>query len=60
MPCLECTVVNIEAGAINCESCEVIKTYFNCGYPHDAIVELLENDGIHLSLSMLKRHLKWL
>ena len=26
--------VDIEAGAINCESCEVIKTYSNCGYPY--------------------------
>ena len=58
MPCLGCTAVDIEAGAINCESCEVIKTYFNRGYPYDAIVELLENDGIHLSLSTLKRRLK--
>ena len=58
MPCLGCTAVAIEAGAINCESCEVIKTYFNRGYPYDAIVKLLENDGIHLSLSMLKRRFK--
>ena len=58
MPCLGCTAVDIQASAINCEICEVVKTYFNRSYPYDAIVELLENDGIHLSLSTLKRRLK--
>ena len=58
MPCSGCTAVDIEAGALNCESCEVIKVCFNRGYPYDAIVELLGNNGIHLSLSTLKRRLK--
>ena len=52
MPC------SIEAGAINCESCDVIKVCFNLGYPYNAIVELLGNNGIHISLSTLKRRLK--
>ena len=58
MPCSGCTAIDIEAGAINCESCEVIKVCFNRGYPYDAIVELLGNNGIHLSLSTLKRRLR--